>query len=169
MRTLGVLALGLTLWTLPSAAMAEETATKPAIKDGSRVSIEYTLTDDGGTVLDSNKGQAPFAFTQGAHEIVRGLETALLGLHVGDARKVTVKPEDAYGAVDPAAQVEVGRDKVPADVKVGSELIGRSSTGQTRAVRVKEIKDNSVVLDLNHPLAGKTLVFDVLILAVDGP
>jgi len=80
-----------------------------------------------------------------------------------------VKPEDGYGKVDPKAEIEVGRERVPPDVKVGSQLTGRSASGESRAVRVKEIKDKSVVLDLNHPLAGKTLVFDVRILSVDGP
>jgi FKBP-type peptidyl-prolyl cis-trans isomerase SlyD len=80
-----------------------------------------------------------------------------------------VKPEEGYGAVDPAAQIEVGRDRVPPDVKVGSQLTGRSSSGQTRSVRVKEVKDQTVVLDLNHPLAGKTLLFDVRVLSVAGP
>jgi FKBP-type peptidyl-prolyl cis-trans isomerase SlyD len=144
-------------------------ASSSAIKEGSRVSLEYTLSDDAGKVLDSNKGAEPFAYTQGAREIVPGLESALAGLKAGDVKKVTVKPEDGYGKVDPKAQMEVGRERVPPDVKVGTELTGRAPNGQARAVRVKEIKDKSVVLDLNHPLAGKTLVFDVLILRVDGP
>ena len=169
MRTLGVaLSLSALLLTIPAAAPAEE-ASAATIKEGSRVQIEYTLTDEGGTVLDTNKGEAPFAFTHGSHEIVPGLESALAGLREGDVKKVTVKPEDGYGKVNPNAQVEVGRERVPPDVKVGSELTGRGANGETRAVRVKEIKDKSVVLDLNHPLAGKTLNFDVRILKVDGP
>ena len=150
------------------AALAQDSAGK-TIKDGSRVGLEYTLTDDAGTVLDSNKGEEPFVYTQGARQIVPGLESALAGLRAGDARKVTVKPEDGYGEVDPKAEVEVERERVPPDVKVGSQLTGRASNGQTRAVRVKEIKEKTVVLDLNHPLAGKTLLFDVRILSVDEP
>lgn len=172
MRTLtvsaGCLALLLTLATTGLAQPAPSAPT-PAIKDGSRVSFEYTLTDDAGTVLDSNKGGEPFAYTQGARQIVPGLEAALAGLRAGDVKKVTVKPEDGYGTVDPKAQIEVGRERVPADVKVGSQLTGRAASGETRAVRVKEIKDKTVVLDLNHPLAGKTLLFDVRILSVAGP
>jgi len=93
MRTLGVaLSLGALLLTLPAAAPAEE-ASAATIKEGSRVQIEYTLTDEGGTVLDTNKGEAPFAFTHGSHEIVPGLESALAGLREGDVKKVTVKPD----------------------------------------------------------------------------
>ena len=150
-------------------AAAQSAAPGPVIKDGSRVQLEYTLTDTAGTVLDSNKGGEPFSYTQGERQIVPGLESALAGKRAGDVAKVTVKPEDAYGAVDPKAQVEVGRERVPADVKVGSELTGRDASGVTRSVRVKEVKEKSVVLDLNHPLAGKTLVFDVHVLSVDGP
>jgi FKBP-type peptidyl-prolyl cis-trans isomerase 2 len=170
MRTLGaILSLAALLLTVPAVVPAQDATTTAAIKEGSRVKIEYTLTDDGGTVLDTNKGEEPFAFTHGAREIVPGLESALVGLKAGDVKKVTVKPEDGYGKLDPKALIEVGRERVPPDVKVGSELTGRAANGETRAVRVKEIKDKSVVLDLNHPLAGKTLNFDVRILSVDGP
>ena len=174
MRTVTVaLSFAALLLGLSSNAVAQNPAAQDpaaiAIKEGSRVKLEYTLTDDAGKVLDSNKGAEPFAYTHGSRQIVPGLESSLAGLRAGDTKKVTVKPEDGYGKVDPKAEIEVGRERVPADVKVGSELTGRAANGETRAVRVKEVKDKSVVLDLNHPLAGKTLVFDVRILSVDGP
>lgn len=170
MRTLTAFVVSAALLLiLSSAGFAQDPAAGPAIRDGSRVSLEYTLTDDAGEVLDTNKGDEPFAYTHGARQIVPGLEAALAGLRAGDVKKVTVKPEDGYGTLDPKAEIEVGRERVPPDVKVGSELTGRAANGETRAVRVKEIKDKSVVLDLNHPLAGKTLMFDVRILRVDGP
>ena len=170
MRTLTVaLASVAVLLALVSSAPAQNAAPGPVIQEGSRVQLEYTLSDSTGAVLDSNKGGEPFTYPQGQRQIVPGLESALAGKRAGDVAKVTVKPEDAYGRVDPKAQIEVGRERVPPDVKVGSELTGRDSSGGTRAVRVKEIKEKSVVLDLNHPLAGKTLVFDVRVLSVDGP
>ena len=170
MRTLTTaLAFAALLLTLAPPAPAQNPAPGASIKDGSRVQLEYTLTDNAGTVLDSNKGAEPFAYTHGERQIVPGLESALAGKRAGDVAKVTVNPEDGYGKVDPKAQIEVGRERVPPDIKVGSQLTGRDPNGGTRAVRVKEIKEKSVVLDLNHPLAGKTLVFDVRILSVDGP
>ena len=170
MRTLtAFLAVAALLMPVASPAHAQDAAPGLTIRDGTRVQLEYTLTDTTGTVLDSNKGGEPFVYTQGQRQIVPGLESALAGKRAGDVAKVTVKPEDGYGKVDPKALIEVGRDRVPPDVKVGSELTGRDSNGETRAVRVKEIKEKSVVLDLNHPLAGKTLVFDVRILNVEGP
>ena len=170
MRTLTVaLASVAVLVTLVAPAPAQNAAPGPVIQEGSRVQLEYTLSDSSGAVLDSNKGGEPFTYTHGQRQIVPGLESALAGKRAGDVAKVTVKPEDAYGTVDPKAQIEVGRERVPPDVKVGSELTGRDSSGATRSVRVKEVKDKSVVLDLNHPLAGKTLLFDVRVLSVDGP
>jgi FKBP-type peptidyl-prolyl cis-trans isomerase SlyD len=157
------------LLTSAGPLLAHDDPAAATIKDGSRVRLEYTLTDDTGTVLDTNKGDEPLAYTQGARQIVPGLEAGLAGLRAGDVKTVTVKPEDGYGQIDPKAEIEVGRERVPPDVKVGSQLTGRAANGQTRAVRVKEIKDKTVVLDMNHPLAGKTLMFDVRILGVDGP
>jgi FKBP-type peptidyl-prolyl cis-trans isomerase SlyD len=158
----------LVMLAVAAAVPAQET--KPAIEAGSRVSLEYTLRDDAGAVLDSNKGQSPLEYTQGSEQILPALEQALLGLHAGDEKKVTIRPADGYGEIDPAATTEVPKAQVPADgLTVGAELVARNSSGQTRVVRVKEIKPETVVLDLNHPLAGKTLQFDVKIVGVEPP
>ena len=144
--------------------------TPTAIQTGSSVSIEYTLKDEGGQVLDSNKGKDPLTFTQGQQQIIPGLEREMIGMHAGEEKKVVVKPEDAYGPVMPNAQTEVPKDAIPKEgLKVGTPLMARSGSGETRPVVVKEIKENTVVLDLNHPLAGKTLFFDVKVLGVEPP
>lgn len=141
-----------------------------AVQNGSSVSIEYTLKDEAGKVLDSNKGKNPLTFTHGQRQIIPGLERELIGLHAGDEKKVVVKPEDAYGPVIPNAQTEVPKDVIPKEgLKVGTALMARSGSGDVRPVVVKEIKENTVVLDLNHPLAGKTLFFDVKVLDVEPP
>jgi FKBP-type peptidyl-prolyl cis-trans isomerase SlyD len=164
--TLGVLVLSLGV----AHAQQKENPPAAAIENGSMVKIEYTLKDDAGAVLDTNKGKDALTFTQGQRQIVPGLEKALVGMRTGEEKKVTVKPEDGYGKVDPKAQMEVSKEAVPADaLKVGTQLQGRSPTGQPILARVKEIKDKSVVLDMNHPLAGKTLYFDVKILGVERP
>jgi FKBP-type peptidyl-prolyl cis-trans isomerase SlyD len=166
------LALGLTLGlTLVLAkAQPKEEARTPAVENGSKVQIEYTLADDSGKVLDSNKGGEPLIFTQGRQEIVPGLELALDGMRVGEEKKVTLKPADAYGEVDPAAVTEVPKEQIPADaLKVGTELVAQNQSGERRTVRIKEIKEDSVIIDLNHPLAGKTLVFDVKVLGIEPP
>jgi FKBP-type peptidyl-prolyl cis-trans isomerase SlyD len=145
-------------------------AAPPAIENGSTVHIEYTLKEDSGKVLDTNKGQQPLTYRQGEGQMIPGLETALGGMRAGETKQVTVAPADAYGAVDPAAQTEVPKELIPASALTpGTELVARGKGGQKRVVRVKEVKDKTVVLDLNHPLAGKTLHFDVKVLKVEPP
>ena len=166
MRFLGT-PLALLLLLSASPAIAQP---KAAIEKGSSVKIEYTLKDDKGAVLDSNAGKDALSFTQGAQQIIPGLDKALLGMKVGDSKKVTVKPEEAYGVLDPKAEAEVPKDVLPAGAAVvGTRLLARGQDGQPRPVTVKTVKDTTVVLDLNHPLAGKTLFFDVKVVSVEPP
>jgi FKBP-type peptidyl-prolyl cis-trans isomerase SlyD len=166
MRFLGA-PLALLVLLAAASAVAQP---KAVIEKGSSVKIEYTLKDDKGAVLDTNAGKDVLAFTQGAQQIIPGLDKALLGMKAGDSKKVTVKPEEAYGVVDPKAEAEVPKDALPkgADV-VGTRLLARGQDGQPRPVTVKTVKDTTVVLDLNHPLAGKTLFFDVKVVSVEPP
>jgi FKBP-type peptidyl-prolyl cis-trans isomerase SlyD len=145
-------------------------APAPAIETGAKVSIEYTLRDDAGQVLDSNQGRPPLTYVQGRQEIVPGLERALSGMHAGEEKQVTVPPADAYGDVEPGAVAEVPKDLVPADSRVaGAELMARGPQGAARLVRVKEVRDQTVLIDLNHPLAGKTLYFSIKVIGVEPP
>jgi FKBP-type peptidyl-prolyl cis-trans isomerase SlyD len=154
---------------LAAAAQTPTAANAPAIEKGSKVQLEFTLKDDAGQVLESNKGAAPLNYVQGEQQLIPGLERELAGMHAGEEKQIVVKPEDGYGPVEPAAQTEVPREILPPDVKVGVRLMARSSTGESRPVVVKEIKEKTVVLDLNHPFAGKTLHFDVKVLGVEAP
>jgi FKBP-type peptidyl-prolyl cis-trans isomerase SlyD len=91
-------------------------------------------------------------------------------MKAGDSKKVTDKPEDAYGALDPKAEAEVPKDALPLGAAVvGTRLLARGQDGQPRPVTVKAVKDSTVVLDLNHPQAGKTLIFDVKVVSVEPP
>lgn len=134
-----------------------------AIADGMQVTLEYTLTLPDKTVADSNVGKEPFLYTQGSHLIVPGLEKALAGLKAGDKKRVVVPPDQAYGAYDDKQRLTVPKAKVPADAKVGSMLQDKAG----RVLRVVEVTQDSVILDANHPLAGKELTFDVKILKVE--
>ncbi len=148
----------------PGRQQSQAVTLKPGsvIQEGSIVSIEFTLTDESGKVLDSSAGKEPLTYIQGAGQIVHGLEKELNGLKVGDQKKVQVKPEEGYGLPDPKAFQEIPREKIPADAqKVGAMLMTKSPQGQAIALRVSEVKDKTVVVDFNHPLAGKTLNFDV--------
>jgi FKBP-type peptidyl-prolyl cis-trans isomerase SlyD len=150
-----------------SAFAAEKSKENNVVKDGAVVSLEYTLSGEDGKAIESNKGKPPIKFTQGSHQIVPGLEKGVAGMKVGEERRVKVTPEEGYGHVDPRGFQEFPKEKIPSEgLKVGSVLMAKGPQGQQIPVRVHEIKDKTVVLDLNHPMAGKTLVFDVKVLDV---
>lgn len=138
-----------------------------AIADGNQVTLEYTLrlTDD--SIVESNVGGSGFEYTHGSHQVIPGLEKGLLGLEVGAQKRIQVEPEDGYGLVQEAAFHEVEKQMVPEGAwAVGTELTARGPDGREMPVRVHEVRDATIVIDANHPLAGKTLVFDVRVLAV---
>jgi FKBP-type peptidyl-prolyl cis-trans isomerase SlyD len=153
--------------SFPGAFAAEKTKDANVIKDGSVVSLEYTLSGEDGKTIESNKGKEPLRYTHGGQQIVPGLEKGLAGMKAGDEKRVKVKPEEGYGPVDPKGFQEFPKDKIPSEgLKVGMVLMARGPQGQQVPVRVHEIKEKTVVLDLNHPMAGKTLVFDIKVLDV---
>ena len=137
------------------------------VQDNMDVGMEYTLTN-GGTVVDSTEGRSAFHYIQGRGQIIPGLERQLAGLHVGDSKEVTVAPEDGYGKVDPSDFVEVPKAQLPKDVAptVGMVLRGVNPDGKSFRATVSQVKNDTVVLDLNHPLAGKTLTFKVKIIDI---
>jgi len=137
------------------------------ITDGSEVSIEYTLKLSDGTLVDTNEGKEPLTYTQGSGQILPALEKELAGLKVSDTRKVELTATDGYGEVDPKAFQEVEIDRVPEDArKVGALLIAGGPGGEQRPIRVAEVREDKVLLDFNHPLAGQALVFDVTIVGI---
>ncbi len=148
-------------------AFLEAADSAKVVKDGSVVSLQYTLTGEDGKMIESNKGKEPLKYTQGQHQIVAGLEREVAGMKVGGEKHVKVKPEDGYGPINPSLFQEVPKEKVPPEgLKVGAVLSARGPQGQVIPVRIHEIKDKTVVVDLNHPMAGKTLVFDIKVLDV---
>jgi FKBP-type peptidyl-prolyl cis-trans isomerase SlyD len=149
---------------IASAPVQAATDAEGVIHPGSVVSFNYTLKDEDGKVIDSSEGKAPMSYTHGKGEIIPGLENELTGLKVGNEKHVTVKPENGYGPVDPRAFQEIEKEKLPPEaLKVGTVLTAHGPGGQSMPVRVHEIKEKTVIMDFNHPLAGKTLTFDVKI------
>ena len=147
----------------PGSRTAQSVTLEPGqvVQDGSIVSIEYTLTDDTGKVVDSNIDKEPLTYLHGSGQIVPGLERELTGMKLGDQKKIVVKPEDGY-RMNPDAFQEIPKDKLPPEAqKVGAMLATKGPQGETIAMRVHEVKDKTIVVDFNHPLAGKTLNFDV--------
>ena len=140
------------------------------IANGTNVSLEYTLKLEDETVVDTNVGAAPLTYTHGSNEIIPGLEKALIGMKVGESTQVVVPAEEAYGGVDSGAIQEVPKEKLPPDaLHVGAQVQGQDDSGEPLQARVTEVKDQTVVLDFNHPLAGKTLYFDVKVLDIQQP
>ena len=152
----------------PSAPIAaQSTKEDKVVKDGAVISLQYTLSGENGKTIESNKGQEPLKYTQGAKQIIPGLEKGVAGMKVGEEKRVKINPEDGYGPVENKAFQEFPKEKVPQEMqKVGVELMLKGPQGQAFPVRVKEIKEKTVLIDMNHPMAGKTLVFDVKILDI---
>lgn len=139
------------------------------VSSGTKVSIEYTLRLEDETVIDTNVGSEPLTYVHGSDQIIPGLEKGLEGMRIGESKQVTVKPEEAYGTVKPDAFMEVEKQKIPQNaLRVGAHLEGRNASGQPVYAQVVEVKDQTVVLDFNHPLAGRTLFFEVKVLDVQG-
>lgn len=126
------------------------------------VSIDYTLKNDDGDVLDSSEGREPLAYLHGAGNIIPGLEQAISGKKAGDSLSTVVLPEEAYGPRDEAQVAQVPRAHLAGieNLSVGMQLQAETPQGP-RIVQVVEVADESVTIDANHPLAGMTLHFDV--------
>ncbi len=138
------------------------------VEKGKVVKFDYTLTVDG-KVVDSSKGKGPLEYTQGKGMILKALETSLTGLKVGDEKHVTLSAEEGYGAFDEKAIIEIPKSNLNSDIdpKKGMILQLQNQQGQTMVGKILEVKDKSLMLDFNHPLAGKELVFDVKIVGIE--
>lgn len=138
------------------------------IRDGSVVSFEYTLSDETGEVLQSNKGKEPVTYTHGKREIIPGLEKGLSNMEINEEKTIRVTPAEAYGPVDPQGFKEVPKSELPATaLKVGTPLTARGPQGEELLIHVSDVKEETVVLDFNHPLAGKTLTFDIKVVDIE--
>jgi FKBP-type peptidyl-prolyl cis-trans isomerase 2 len=153
---------------LPVAPAGAEEVKTASVEKGRKISIEYTLTLDDGEKADSNVGGEPLVFEQGANQLLPALEEALAGMKVSESRKVTLPPEKGYGAVKQELIHEVDPALIPEDARVvGAMLSAEDSQGNRHPARVHEVREDKILMDMNHPLAGKTLHFDVKILAID--
>ena len=138
------------------------------IAKNSVVSLKYTLTDDPGKVLDSSDGTKPMVYLHGAGNIVPGLEKALAGKTEGDAFKVRVEPAEAYGEVVPNGVKTIERSAFEGVdvVEVGMAFQAQAPDGSEQHIMVTKVEGDSVTIDINHPLAGVALNFDIKILSV---
>jgi peptidylprolyl isomerase len=129
------------------------------VKDGDKVKVHYTGKLEDGTVFDSSKDRPPFEFTIGRREVIPGFEKNLVGMEVGDRKTMTVTPEEGYGDM---------RDDLLMEIKIGQRIKVRQNDGNILDVTIAGVKDNVVIFDANHPLAGKALTFDVELVDIAG-
>ena len=137
------------------------------ISDGKAVQIDYTLRNDAGEVLDSSEGRQPLAYLQGAGNIIPGLEAALEGKGAGDTLSVSIPPAQGYGEREDARTLTVGLSQFqdPKQAQLGAQF-GTQTDQEAHMATVTAVVGDQVTLDLNHPLAGETLHFDVEVVDV---
>ncbi|WP_372804796.1 FKBP-type peptidyl-prolyl cis-trans isomerase [Loktanella salsilacus] len=137
-------------------------------KQGDTVRIHYTGTLNDGTVFDSSTGRDPLEFEVGSGMIIPGLDVAIPGMTVGDTKTVNIAADQAYGPVNDQARQAVPRADIPADIplEVGVQLQMQTPDGQVVPVTVADVNETEVTLDANHPLAGKTLEFEVTVVDI---
>jgi len=136
--------------------------------DGSLITFEFTMMDKGEVVIDSNVGKSPMIFQSGIGEIMQVIEDTLISMPVGEAKRIIVPPEDAYGEVLVEKFKEFPIEMIPKEArKVGRKVMSRKPDGTEEMVDVVSITDNVVTLNFNHTLAGMTLLFDLKVISND--
>jgi len=136
---------------------------------GDTVKVHYEGTLEDGSKFDSSAGSDPISFKIGSGQVIDGFEEAIIGMKVGDRKRATILTEDAYGEHQPDLQFEVSRKQVPegVEVQVGDFLEIGLPDGSSAPMRVAGLNEVNVTLDANHPLAGKTLIFDLELVAIE--
>ena len=142
-----------------------------SVKEGDTVKVEYEGRFEDGQVFDSSTRDGksnPIEFKVGAHMVIPGFEEAVIGMSQNEEKEVTIEPEKAYGKPNPELKKDVPKSALPQDQepKVGMTLVMTAQNGQQIPAKVVEVHDNKIVIDLNHPLAGKKLIFKIKIIEV---
>lgn len=138
------------------------------VKEGDVVKVHYTGKLTNGEQFDSSEGREPLEFTVGAGQMIKGFDNAMPGMSVGEKKTINISADDAYGQKDEQAIIKFPKENIPKDMKLepGMQLQLRNEAGQPFPVTVTEIKDDVIVLDTNHMLAGKELVFDIELMEI---
>jgi peptidylprolyl isomerase len=138
------------------------------VKAGDVVKVHYTGTLVNGEQFDSSAGREPLEFTVGAGQMIKGFDAAMPGMVVGDKKTINIAPVDAYGEKSDEAIIEFPKENIPADMKLepGMQLTLSDQAGNPFPVTVAEIKEEVIILDANHFLAGQELVFDIELIEI---
>ena len=135
------------------------------IKEGSKVKVHYTGKLEDGKVFDTSNDKDPIEVVLGEGTLIKGFENGLIGMKDGDKKTIEREPKDAYGDYVDGRIQEVEKSKLPEDIKVGMVLQASSEAG-SMVILIKEIKEDTAILDANHPLAGRKLIFDLNVIEV---
>jgi FKBP-type peptidyl-prolyl cis-trans isomerase 2 len=137
------------------------------VESNSTVSVNYTGKLESGEIFDTSlvEGREPLVAQLGQNQLIKGFENGLIDMVVGEKKTVTIESEDAYGPYNDFMVEEVEKEKLPGEVEVGTALQAQTQMGPINFV-VKEVKEGTVVLDGNHPLAGQRLIFDLEVVDV---
>jgi peptidylprolyl isomerase len=138
------------------------------VKNGKYVQVHYEGTLQNGDIFDTSQGGLPLEIKVGEGQLISGFEEALIGMEMDEAKKFTLPPEKAYGDRDESLERSFERSQIPPemDPKVGDTVALHTAQGHTVPVRIKGVDDQNVVVDLNHPLAGETLTFDIRVVGI---
>lgn len=138
------------------------------VKSGDKVKVHYHGKLTTGETFDSSEGREPLEFVVGSGQVIKGFDDALMNMSVGEKKTVEIPVEEAYGQRRDDMVVEYPKDQFPAEMtpEIGMQLNMADNQGNNFPVVITEIKDEIVVLDANHPLAGKDLIFDLEIVAI---
>jgi peptidylprolyl isomerase len=154
-----------------SAVIQHKETTMTQVKDGDTVKIHYTGKLDDGTLFDTSADDDPLEFTVGKHEVIPGMEDALIGMEPGDEKTITIPSENAYGPYHEEMVVVVNRSEFPEEmeIEVDQQLSVVLEDEQSIIVTVAEIAGDNVTLDANHPLAGEDLTFEIQLVEIVSP
>ncbi|MEZ5360557.1 MAG: peptidylprolyl isomerase [Candidatus Zixiibacteriota bacterium] len=146
-------------------------ANEPVAKDGDTVKVHYTGTHEDGSEFDSSRGGEPLEFVLGKPGIIGGFQDAVRGMKAGEVKTVTFPPENAYGMPRPEMIHTYPLSELPDNIepKVGESLTLTAQNGQMLQVTITELTDSTITLDANHPLAGKTLTFELELVEIIPP
>jgi peptidylprolyl isomerase len=139
------------------------------VENGHFVSVDYTGTLANGEVFDSSRGRRPLEVEMGAGQMIKGFEAALMGMALNEKKVFTLSPEEAYGAHNPELTYTFERSDLPAEAepKVGDTVSLSTQDGRQIPARIAQADEQEVVVDLNHPLAGQSLTFDIEVVGIN--
>ncbi len=142
-----------------------------AVKNGDTVKVEYTGTFDDGTIFDSLKEYGePMEFVVGSGQLIEGFNDAVVGMQLGEEKEIRLQPEDAYGNPREAMRKKIPRDAIPEEeLAPGMQLGMQLESGEVMPAWIIAVTEENVTIDLNHPLAGKTLNFKIKLIEISSP